>query len=128
MRKEILVIDGSEAVRYLIQTIFRKHYKVVAVADGVSAMDYLRRGHNTDLIIASAELSDLQNWELIRHLSLSPLYNSIPLVVLSAQPEDELRANMMKYNAMECFSKPFDPLKLIAAVDNILLGSRMYTI
>lgn len=128
MRKEILVIDGSSAIRFLIQTIFSRHYKVVAAADGVSAMDYLRHNNKPDLIIASPELEDLGDWELIRHLSLSPMYNNIPLIVISSRPEAELRANLMKYNALDSFSKPFDPLKLIAAADAILLGSKMHRI
>lgn len=128
MRKEILVIDGSRAIRFLIQTIFSRYYKVVAVADGVSAMEHLHRNTKPDLIIASPELADMGDWELIRHLSLSPMYNNIPLIVISSKPEDELRANLMKYNAVDAFSKPFDPLKLVAAADAILLGSKMHRI
>jgi CheY-like chemotaxis protein len=126
MRKEILVIDGNQAIRFLLQTIFRKYYKVVAVKDGISAMEHLRRNAKPHMIIASPELVDMGDWELIRHLSLSPLYNEIPLIVISSQPEIMLRANIMKYNVAECFSKPFDPLKLIAATDAILLGNRMH--
>jgi DNA-binding response OmpR family regulator len=128
MRKEILVIDGSKAIRFLIKTIFSRHYKVVTVADGVGAMQYLRRHQKPHLMIVSPELDDMADWELIRHLSLSPLYNEVPLIVISSQPEDMLQANVMKYNAVECFSKPFDPLKLIATVDSLLLGSRMHKI
>ena len=43
MSKEILVIDGSKAMRFLLHTILKKHYKVVSVADGLSAMYYLAR-------------------------------------------------------------------------------------
>ena len=126
MRKEILVIDGNQAIRFLLQTIFRKYYKVVAVNDGISAMEHLRRNPKPHLIVASPELADMGDWDLIRHLSLSPLYNEIPLVVISSKPENMLRANIMKYNVADCFSKPFDPLRLIAATDAILLGSRMH--
>jgi CheY-like chemotaxis protein len=128
MRKEILVIDGNKAIRFLLQTIFRKYYKVVAVPDGISAMEYLRRSSKPHLIIASPELDDMGDWKLIRHLSLSPLYNEIPLIVISSQNEYLLRANIMKYNVAECFSKPFDPLKLIGAADAILLGNRMHKV
>jgi CheY-like chemotaxis protein len=101
---------------------------VVAVPDSIGAMSYLRRNAKPQLIIASPEMPDTGDWELIRHLSLSPLYNEVPLMVISSQPEDLLQANVMKYNVVECFSKPFDPLKLIAAVDSLLLGNKMFKI
>ena len=128
MRKEILVIDGNKAIRFLIQTIFKRYYKVVSVPYGVAAMQYLRRQAKPNLIIGSPELDDMGDWELIRHLSLSPFYNDIPLIVISSQPEDMLQANVMKYNAVDCFSKPFNPLKLIGTVDALLLGSRIHKI
>jgi two-component system chemotaxis response regulator CheY len=128
MRKEILVIDGSRAIRLLINTILRRSYTVVAVPDGMLAMDHLRRGGNPDLVIASAELDDLRDWELIRHLCLSPLYHSIPILAISSRSAAELSTEGMKYNLAGCFSKPFDPLRLIAEVDCILLGSRMHRI
>ena len=126
MRKEILVIDGNKAIRFLLQTIFKRHYKVVGVPDGISAMEHLRHSHKPHLIIASPELSDMQDWELIKHLSLSPLYSEIPLIVISSREETALRAQTMRYKVLECFSKPFDPLKLIAATDAILMGSRLH--
>ena len=128
MRKEILVIDGSRAIRLLIRTIFRRFYRVVTVPDGISAMEYLRQGRNPDLVIASPELPDFSDWELIRHLSLSPFYTSIPILAISSRSADELSSDRMKYNLAGYFSKPFDPLKLIAEVDSILLGSRMHRI
>jgi CheY-like chemotaxis protein len=125
MKKEILVIEGSKAIRFLLHTIFGRHYNVVSVADGRSAMYHLRKGHRPDLIISDPELTDMQEWELVRHLSLNPLYNHIPQVVISSADEGQLRANAMKHNVAEYFTKPFNPLKLVEAVDTILLGSAM---
>jgi len=128
MRKEILVVDGSRAIQLLIRTIFRRFYRVITVPDGISAMEYLRQERYPDLIIASAELHDLSDWELIRHISLSPLYHSIPILAISSKTSAELSSERMKYDLAGCFSKPFDPLRLIADVDSILLGSRVHRI
>jgi CheY-like chemotaxis protein len=128
MRKEILVIDDSKAIRFMLHTILRKHYKVTSVADGVSAMYCLRKNQAPDLIIMNPELIDFPNWELVRYLQGSHLYASIPVIAISNLPEDETRANAIKYGVVELFQKPFNPLRLLEAVDNLLVGSTLMKI
>jgi DNA-binding response OmpR family regulator len=125
MRKDIMVIDGSKAIRYMLHTILKKNYKVISVPDGVSAMYYLRESAHPDLIIMDPELPDLGSWELVRHLSGSHLYASIPLLVISNQPEDETRVKAINYGVMDFFQKPFNPLHLLDSVENILVGNAM---
>jgi DNA-binding response OmpR family regulator len=123
MRKEILVIDDSKAIRFMLHTILRKHYKVTSVADGVSAMYCLRKNALPDLIILNPDLTDFPDWELVKHMQSSHLYSSIPLVVLSNQPEEDIRVNSIKYGVVDFFQKPFNPLRLLESVDNILVGN-----
>ncbi len=123
MRKEILVIDDSKAIRFMLHTILRKHYKVTSVADGVSAMYCLRKNALPDLIILNPDLTDFPDWELVKYMQSSHLYSSIPLLVLSNQPEEDIRVNSIKYGVVDFFQKPFNPLRLLESVDNILVGS-----
>lgn len=128
MKKEILIVEGSKALRFLLHTIFKKHYKVVSVPDGLSAMYYLRQGNKPDLIVLDPELADMPEWELVKHLSLSPLYNQIPLVAISSLDDNQLRVLAMKHGVAEYFTKPFNPLKLVESVDVLLLGSNLHKI
>jgi DNA-binding response OmpR family regulator len=128
MKKEILIVEGSKAMRFLLHTIFKKHYKVVSVPDGVSAMYYLRQGNKPNLILLDPELTDMPDWELVKHFSLSPMYNQIPLVVISSLDENQLRVNAMKHSVVEYFTKPFNPLKLVESIDMLLMGSNMHKI
>jgi DNA-binding response OmpR family regulator len=123
MRKEILVIDDSKAIRFMLHTILRKHYKVTSVADGVSAMYCLKKNNLPDLIILNPDLTDFPDWELVQYMHSSHLYSSIPLLVLSNQPEEDTRVNSIKYGVVDFFQKPFNPLRLLETVDNILVGS-----
>lgn len=123
MRKEILIIDDSKAIRFMLHTILRKHYKVSSVADGVSAMYCLRKNNLPDLIIINPDLSDFKDWELIRYLHNSHLYSSIPVMVISNQSEENTRTNAIKYKVVDFFQKPFNPLSLLESVDNVLVGT-----
>jgi len=125
MSKEILVIDGSKAMRFLLHTILKKHYKVVSVADGLSAMYYLRQGSLPHMIIVDPEINDMAQWELVKQLSLNNFYNQIPLVVISSDDEGTTKANAMKYNVAEYFTKPFNPSRLVESIDMILIGNHI---
>ena len=53
MRKEILVVDDSKAIRFVLQTILRKHYKVTSVADGVVASGTHTISHRSYFVMLS---------------------------------------------------------------------------
>src|SRR5690349_23596416 len=83
MKRTILAIDDSKAIRFLIQTVFGKKYQVVTASDGCSAMYWLTKKNLPDLIIADPQLPDMEEWELVEYLKNSGLYGKIPVIVLT---------------------------------------------
>jgi DNA-binding response OmpR family regulator len=55
MKKQILAIDDSKAIRFLLQTILSKDYQVITMPDGCSAMYWLSKKNLPDLIIADPQ-------------------------------------------------------------------------
>jgi CheY-like chemotaxis protein len=119
MKRQLLAIDDSKAIRFLIQTIFGKKYQVITASDGCSAMYWLTKKNLPDLIIADPQLPDMKNWELIEHLRSSGLYKNIPIIVLSNLTKSETNAKAKELGIIQTFVKPFNPVELIKAVDNI---------
>ena len=126
MKKRILAIDDSKAIRFLLQTLLGKNYQVITAADGCSAINWLSQNDLPDLIIADPQLPDMQNWELIEQLSNSGLYESIPMIVLSALGKAETDQKCKELNVSAHFTKPFNPEDLLKVVETtIKLGQRM---
>jgi CheY-like chemotaxis protein len=119
MKRQLLAIDDSKAIRFLIQTIFGKKYQVITAQDGCSAMYWLTKKNLPDLIIADPQLPDMKTWELIEHLRSSGLYKDIPIIVLSNLPKSETNAKAKELGIIQTFVKPFNPVDLIKTVDNI---------
>lgn len=119
MKKQILAIDDSKAIRFLLQTVLGKEYQVITAPDGCSAMYWLSKKNLPDLIIIDAQLPDMDNWELVEQLSISGLYRDIPMIVLSSLNKNETKAKCMQYGVAEHFTKPFNPIDLQAAVNKI---------
>ncbi len=73
-----------------------------------------------DLIIADPQLPDMENWELIQQLSSSGMYGDIPVLVLSGLDKKETELKCLEYGVVEYFLKPFNPVVLLAAIDNLV--------
>ena len=125
MKKTILAIDDSKAIRFLLQTVLGKDYQVVTVPDGYSAMYYLSHREHPDLIIADPQLPDMDNWELIEQLASSGMYGDIPLVVLSGLDAKETDAKCVEHGVLKYFMKPFNPVELVEAILDLVSNGQL---
>ena len=120
MKRQILAIDDSKAIRFLLQTVLGKDYTVVTAPDGCSAMYWLSKRNLPDLIITDAQLPDMQDWELIEELTTSGIYRDIPIMVISSLDKAETDARCQEFGVAENFTKPFNPVDLIKAVQRVI--------
>jgi len=125
MKKQILAIDDSKAIRFLLQTVLGRDYQVVTVPDGYSAMYYLSHREHPDLIIADPQLPDMDNWELIEQLSSSGMYGDIPMVVLSGLDAKETEAKCVEHGVLKYFMKPFNPVELVDAIQGLVSNGQL---
>jgi CheY-like chemotaxis protein len=125
MKKQILAIDDSKAIRFLLQTVLGKEYQVFTVPDGYSAMYYLSHRNLPDLIIADPQLPDMENWELIQQLSSSGMYGDIPVLVLSGLDKKETELKCLEYGVVRHFLKPFNPIELMQAISKLVRNGEL---
>lgn len=119
MKKKILAIDDSKAIRFLLQTVLSKDYQVVTAPDGCTAMYWLSKRNVPDLIIADPQLTDMRDWEMIEELTSSVLYKSIPIMVISSLDNNVTKLKCAEYGIADYFLKPFNPVHLLESVGNI---------
>jgi len=126
MKKQILIINNSKAIRFLLQTVMENEFHVISVTDGYSAIRLLAKRDFPDLIITDTQFPDMGDWELIQHLSSNGIYNSIPVVVLSGLDEEETTAKCIEYGVHKFFIKPFDPVELMTSVNDVIQNNQVY--
>jgi DNA-binding response OmpR family regulator len=119
MKKKILAIDDSKAIRFLLQTVLGKDYQVVTAPDGCTAMYWLSKRNIPDLIIADPQLTDMKDWEMIEELSSSVLYKNIPVMVISSLDKNVTKLKCEEYGIDEYFLKPFNPVHILDSVSRI---------
>jgi CheY-like chemotaxis protein len=124
MKKQILAIDESKAIRFLLQTVLSKRHQVVTAADGHAALYWLSKRNLPDIIIVDPEMPDMQNWELIEHLKSSGLYGHIPMIVISALDRTQTEKKCAELGIAEYFQQPFNPEDLEKAIDRVTVKTK----
>ena len=120
MKQQILAIDDSKAIRFLLQTVLSKHYDVITIPDGCSAMYWLSKRKLPDLFIIDPQLPDMENWEIIQHLSSSGIFGDIPIIALSSLSLGETQGRCEEYKVASYFLKPFNPVNLLSEINKVL--------
>ncbi|MEP7278928.1 MAG: response regulator [Bacteroidota bacterium] len=120
MKKKILAIDESKAIRFLLQTVLGQKHQVITAADGCSALYWLSKRNLPDVIIMDPQLPDMQDWELLEHLKSSGIYGHIPIIMLSSLNIKETQLKCKEFGLTYCFQQPFNPVELEQAVEELL--------
>jgi CheY-like chemotaxis protein len=116
----ILVVEDDPTAReWLRLGLARAGYAVRAVADGRQALDYLRGGDLPTVIVLDLNMPVMDGWEFRREQQAHPVYATVPVIILSSQPDLENQAASLGVAA--CLRKPLEVLdallKLIQAID-----------
>lgn len=128
MKKQILAIDDSKAIRFLLQTVLSKDYQVITAPDACAAMYYLSNKNLPDLIIADVQLPDMEDWELIEQLKSNGIYSDIPVIVLSSLDKEFAKSKCLELGIESYFNKPFNPIELIEAIDRYTAVKKEQTV
>ena len=117
----ISIIDDDVSVRVATSRLVRSlGYLAHAFA---SADDFLKSQHVNDTwcVIADVQMPGITGIEL--QSILHDLGCSVPIIFITAFPEESIRARALEAGAVDFLSKPFDGTKLIECIDSALKRS-----
>ena len=115
----ILAVDDDPAILDVVaQVLADEGYRVLTANSGRAAVE-LARQHVPKLILLDLMMPEMNGWQVVAELRVSPLTRSIPILLLSARRDTELMANDLGVNSY--LEKPFDLDELLMRVRRILL-------
>jgi len=107
----VLVVDDEPQIRRALRLVLRANgYEVVEVGTGEAALDSLTV-QTFDLMILDLMLPDLNGVEVCRRLRE---WSRLPVVVLSAHGEEEVKVRALDEGADDYVTKPFSAPELLA--------------
>ncbi len=117
---KIFVIDDSVGACVAIERMLGSQgFDVVWETDAFTALQTVEK-HSPDLVICDLVLPDISGYEVCRSLRSNPLLNSVPVVLISGDVDDDVRRRTRECDAAGIIAKPFTPALLIEKVEATL--------
>ena len=109
--KKILVVDDDVSIADLLtQALLEEGYDVHKSVQSLRVYDAVRE-HRPDLVLLDLMMPYLEGEDELQLMKLSPDTASIPVIVVTAKAEADLRkeeANLRQLGVVHIITKPFD--------------------
>lgn len=103
----VLVVDDSVSVRTSAAVQLRSlGVEPVLAVDGEDALARLRQ-QEFDLVLTDLEMPRMHGYDLLREIRTSPVWKSLPVVVITSRSGDKHRSLAMTLGASDFLGKPF---------------------
>jgi CheY-like chemotaxis protein len=116
----LLVEDDNHVRPVLARLIERGGFQVVEAADGSAALEHIQQTQ-PDLILLDIRMPGMDGYEVLRRIKSNPVYQHIPVVVLTASDlDDSARQRALDLGAALYLEKPIASEDLLAEIEQIL--------
>jgi two-component system chemotaxis response regulator CheY len=120
MAKTILAVDDSGSLRQMVAfSLKAAGYQVIEAVDGQDGLDKARN-QVVDLVLTDQNMPRMDGLTLIRSLRALPSYQKVPILMLTTESGDEMKAKGRAAGANGWLVKPFDPQKLTEVVKKVI--------
>jgi two-component system chemotaxis response regulator CheY len=94
-------------------------YRVIEATDGQEALDKARL-ECVDLVLTDQNMPRMDGITLVRNLRGLKNYAATPILLLTTESSDEMKAKGRAAGATGWLVKPFDPTKLLEVVRRVI--------
>lgn len=116
MAASILTVDDSASMRQMLGFILRSAgYDVVQATNSEEALNYAGE-RKFDMILTDQNMPGSDGISLVQALRALPAYGRTPIVLLTTESSDEMKAMGRAAGATGWMVKPFDPNRLLEVV------------
>jgi two-component system, chemotaxis family, chemotaxis protein CheY len=120
MGKVVLTVDDSASIRQMVAfTLKSAGYEVVEAVDGEDGLNKAK-SKNADLVLTDQNMPKMDGLTLIKSLRGLPQYRSAPILMLTTESSDAMKAAGRAAGATGWLVKPFDPQKLLEVVKKVI--------
>jgi two-component system cell cycle response regulator len=125
----ILAVDNVSANLELLRSLFQPIGYTVNTASTVSYALHMLHENSCDIIISDLHMPDVDGYKFMEIVRNNPEWRSIPFVILSSTSwgrSDAQRA--LELGAARFITRPIEPDKLLAEIENCLRQTRTETL
>jgi two-component system, chemotaxis family, chemotaxis protein CheY len=120
MAKTIFAVDDSGSLRQMVAfSLKAAGYDVVQAVDGQDGLNRAKE-KTVDLVLTDQNMPIMDGLTLIKNLRELGSYKKVPILMLTTESSDEMKAKGKAAGANGWLVKPFDPKRLIEVVQKVI--------
>ncbi|WP_041616533.1 ATP-binding protein [Spirosoma linguale] len=120
----ILLIDDNPDIILYIETLLRSYYRICTAHNGREALNLLTlwsQDQLPQLIISDIMMPEVDGLALVSELRSNTLLRSIPVILLTARADLEVRLQALQLGVADYLTKPFSESELLVRIQNLLI-------
>ena len=120
MSKTILTVDDSRTMRDMLRlALTDAGHDVIQADDGMAGVEALGGDIRYDVIITDINMPRMDGFGFIDEIRKHPVHRATPILVLTTESEPAKKQRARDAGATGWIVKPFDPARLVAAVNRV---------
>lgn len=120
MAKTVLTVDDSASIRQMVAfTLKSAGYTVIEAGDGQEGLEKAK-ANAVNLVLTDQNMPKMDGLTLIKTLRGLPQYRATPILMLTTESGDAMKAQGKAAGATGWLVKPFDPQKLLDVVKKVI--------
>lgn len=120
MAKSILAVDDSASIRQMVSfTLKGGGYEVTEAIDGQDGLNKAK-AKSFNLVLTDQNMPNMDGLTLIKNLRTLPQYRTVPVLMLTTESGEAMKAQGKAAGATGWLVKPFDPQKLLEVVKKVI--------
>ncbi|MEN6585500.1 MAG: PAS domain S-box protein [Sulfuricella sp.] len=119
----VLVVEDNRDMNAFIADTLSAHYRVISAFDGREGLNKALETR-PDLIVSDVMMPGMSGEQMVEAMRQHHELDDIPVVILSAKADDDLRVRLLREGAQDFIDKPFVAGELLARVERTIAERR----
>lgn len=120
LRPVALIVEDNPDMREFIGRTLADEFHVIKASDGKDGLLKLQTS-NPDIILTDIMMPKMSGDQMINKIREDQRYHHIPIILLTAKIDDELKLKLLGDGCQDFLSKPFSQKELLLRVRNLVL-------
>ena len=116
--KHILLVDDVSTNLKCEGLILKNEYKLTMVKSGIEALDCLKN-NIPDRVLLDIHMQEMDGYEVLKHMKGNPETADVPVILLTADADEDSEERGIALGAVDFIRKPFEPQVLLRSIEAI---------
>ena len=120
---KVLIVDDVEVNNLLLRKILTTEgYQCKEASNGIDALEIYQAWH-PDIVLLDNQMPEMDGKEVLRRINSFSDHNPAPVIIVTADCDNEETKRLIDLGAIAVMNKPFKPAKIKAAVSQYIRSS-----